>query len=155
VNAWKVILATLVIFGAGLVVGGLVVSHSDRLHAATSKPANTNSPANPSQFRLHELLRRMDRELALTPEQHEHIEKIMAESQERTQALWKPIAKEMSRETQSVCEAIREQLTPEQRRKFDAFSRQRQEHNRHPHPTNAPSLDGLTNQPATNAVTNQ
>jgi len=67
----------------------------------------------------------MDRELALTREQRERIEKIIAESQDRTRSLWKPIAPQMGKEMQSVRESIRGELTPEQQRKFDELIRPR------------------------------
>lgn len=143
-NPWKVIFATLVIFGAGLVVGGLVGSRTARIDAAAAKPAGVQA-SNPSQNRLRELLRRMDRELELTPEQHGHIEKIIAASQERTQKLWSPIAQEMHHETQKVCEEIREELTPEQKTKFDTFSKQRTERHKSHSQTNTAPTGGGTN----------
>lgn len=140
-NPWKVIFATLVIFGAGLVVGGLVGNRTARIDATAAKPVNVQA-SNPSQNRLRELLRRMDRELELTPEQHAHIEKIIATSQERTQKLWSPIAQEMHHETQKVCEEIRDELTPEQKTKFDTFSKMRPERRRNHPQTNAPAPTG-------------
>ena len=120
-NVWKVIFATLVIFGAGLAVG-LFYNRDSGDKPVVSRPVNPPA-SNPWQMRNRDLLRRMDRELALSPEQHDRIEKIMATSQDRTSNLWKPISEEMGKETQHVCEEIREQLTPEQRAKFDTISR--------------------------------
>jgi Spy/CpxP family protein refolding chaperone len=124
---WKVILATLAIFGAGVVGGRLWSKHAP---GATPSPAPVMSAQynNPWQMRNRDLLRRMDRELALTPEQHERIEKIMGTSQDRTRNLWSPIAQEMNKETVHVCDEIRDVLTPEQRAKFDVLSK--------PHPGN-------------------
>lgn len=121
--------------------GWLAVSQGVRLNPSQPKPANVQA-VNPWQLRNKELLRRMDRELALTPEQHDHIEKIIANSQERTKALWKPIAPQMNREMQSVCEEIREELTPEQRKKFQTFSKARANHAAHHGSTNAPPAEG-------------
>jgi hypothetical protein len=151
VNAWKVIFATLVIFGAGMVAGNLLGRRTGPGGSAHARQPNFSN-ANPSQLRLWELLHRMDRELDLTPEQHEHIEKIIAGSQERTQKLWSPIAQEMRKETQSVCEEIREQLTPDQKKKFDNFARLHSEHHKSHSETNEPEHAAeLTNSTPANA----
>ena len=131
-NSWKVILATLVIFGTGVVTGGLLVSYADRSNNANIEhaPAPNSSPnlarpqsqaqgTNPWLQRARELLRRMDRELNLTPEQHQRIEKLIAESAERTRSLWKPIAPQMNKEIQILHRDIRDELTPDQRPRFD------------------------------------
>ena len=147
-NTWKVIVATLIIFGAGMAAGWLAVSRGEHIAPNQRKPVQA---ANPWQVRNKELLRRMDRELALTPEQHEHIEKIIANSQERTKALWKPIAPQMNKEMQSVCEEIRDELTAEQRKKFDSFSKTRQNHGQHRPATNGLPAGGVESMP-TNAA---
>ncbi len=164
-NSWKVILATLVIFGAGLVTGGLVVNHvaGDRtaslplllppaplpspesvtvqpaapavtpaapavvpvpVTAPASMPAVTQ-PATPWAARMNDLLRRMDQQLALQPEQRNRIEKIIVDSQERTRVLWQPILPQMSQEMQAVHQQIRGELNPNQRRKFEMLFRAR------------------------------
>jgi periplasmic protein CpxP/Spy len=164
VKIWKVILATLIIFGAGVVTGGLLVSHIDQVNRIKSKSAKpTPVPgmaANPWNQRSRDLLKRMDRELNLTPDQREHIEKIINESQERTKALWKPIAPQMNKEMVKVREEIREQLTPEQLKKFDELSKPRQqlkkaEDHRHS-TTNSPSAEApaATTMPTNAASTN-
>jgi len=124
VNTLRVILATLLIFGAGVVTGGLLVSHTIR--TTQSRPKSPGGQLlTPWHFQTRELLRRMGRELDLTPEQHQHIEKIIAESQERTKALWKPIAQPMGREMQRVRGEIRDELTPGQQKKYDELIKQR------------------------------
>jgi len=151
VNAWKVIFATLVIFGAGMVAGELLAHRAGSGDSSSDRPHDSKN-ASPSQLRLWELLHRMDRELDLTSEQHEHIEKIIAGSQERTQKLWGPIAQEMRKETQSVCGEIREQLTPDQRKKFDNFARLHSEHHKSHSETNEPEHDvDLTNSAPANS----
>ncbi|MDB6112091.1 MAG: hypothetical protein JWR69_3841 [Pedosphaera sp.] len=119
-NSWKVILATLIIYGAGVVTGGLLVSHAVRVkaHANTPKPPTVQA-ITPWQLRSKELLHRMERELNLNPQQREHVEKIILDSQERTKGLWKPIVPQMNREMQTVREQIRGELTPDQQKKFD------------------------------------
>jgi len=124
VNTWRVILATLLIFGAGVVTGGLLVSHTIR--TTQSRPRSFNGQLlTPWHFQTRELLRRMGRDLDLTPEQRQHIEKIIADSQERTKAIWKPISQSMGREIQRVHGEIRDQLTPGQQQKYDVLIKQR------------------------------
>jgi Spy/CpxP family protein refolding chaperone len=124
VKAWKVIFATLVIFCAGLVVGGLVVKQISAASPAAARPSSATS-AVPGQFHLQALLKRMDRELALTPEQDAQIKQIISASQERSRELWKPVSQAMSTETASACEQIRAVLTPDQQEKFNALSKSR------------------------------
>ena len=126
VNRLRVILATLVIFSAGLVIGGLYVKHTPDLAPSSPRSGNPRY-ANPGQFHLRELLRRMDKELALSSEQHERIEKIINCGQDRTKELWKPVSMEMNKETTKVCDEIRGELTPEQRKIFDTFPKSRPE----------------------------
>ena len=72
-----------------------------------------------------EFLGRMDRELALTRKQHERIEKIMTESQERTRILWELVGPEMRDEMKYVREEMRDELRPEQLAKFEELMKQR------------------------------
>jgi hypothetical protein len=156
VNAWKVILSTLVIFIAGVITGGLLVTNALKVRQSRPKPPNSangpNGPnaqaANPWLAKNRELLRRMDRELDLTPEQHTHIEAIIATSQERTKALWKPIAPQMNKETQLVHSEIRDLLDPDQKKKFDGF-KVRVGPEKHRNATNS-LLSGTTNSVTTN-----
>lgn len=154
-NAWKVIVSTLVIFIAGVVTGGLLVMYSISFTQLRHKPAiaaaNNNNPAanNPWLLKNKELLRRMDRELDLTPEQHEHIAVIIAASQERVKTLWRPVAPLMGKEMQQVRSEISRELTPEQRKKFDGFNKPRlgRRNQTNSMPSNTPS-----NLVSTNAV---
>jgi Spy/CpxP family protein refolding chaperone len=117
-KAWKVICATLVIFCAGFVAGGLVVR---QLSAPAAPPPAMWS----GQTRLQTLLHRMDRELALTPEQHDQVEKIVAASQEKMREASRPVSLEARKETASACAQIRAVLTPDQQVKFDTLSKSR------------------------------
>lgn len=111
VRIWKVILAALVIFGAGAVTGGMLVS-------LKSRPANR--PNKPPQFsgvprQRGEFIYRLQRELDLTPPQRAKIDQILHESNDRTKQIW-----ESAREEQrKVKVSIRETLTEEQQKKFD------------------------------------
>ena len=100
-NSWKVILAAVVIFGAGVLTGGLLVNYVDhsllknvRLPFAgarlQSQPGG-HDPLRPEEFprpRSPEMLKkefveRFDNALKLTPAQHDAIQKIIAEGQEQ------------------------------------------------------------------------
>lgn len=121
-NTWKVILATLVIFVAGLVTGAMVVWHSSRLFLpAQQRPFNpnrTNAAPSAGGMRL-EFLRRMQRDLDLSPEQHQQIDKIIKESQERTRKIMEPVVPQLHEELQRTKEAFRQVLTPQQQERFD------------------------------------
>ncbi|TAL01259.1 MAG: hypothetical protein EPO07_08640 [Verrucomicrobia bacterium] len=145
-SAWKIILATLVIFGAGVVTGGVVVAHSQRVkqrelfwqfrQAVTRpQPGNVTAPgerrqqpnANPSfpqQARL-ELLRRIEREMTLTSGQREKIEAIIREGQERTREIMQPVQPQLQKEMRVTQERIRDILTEEQRARFDELMKMR------------------------------
>jgi Spy/CpxP family protein refolding chaperone len=75
------------------------------------------------QLQRPEFLKRLDRQLELTPEQHEDIVKIMAASRERTAPLWYAIAPQMSNELRKVRGEIRKLLTPEQRKKWNEMNK--------------------------------
>ncbi len=126
-NSWKVILATIVIFGTGVITGGLLVGYVEHGHGYRPKPGANGAaavrrpefpPPSPEQRRL-EFIRNISRQLKLTPKQRAHIEAILHESQEHTKKIWLQIAPEMKAEMAGVREKIRAELTPEQRRRFE------------------------------------
>ncbi len=157
-NNWKVIFATVIIFGAGVITGGLLVNyvHLSEHHGGTHKttaqtPPGTNmtvqaTGTNPATttIRLSEVLNKsflskLDTALALTPEQHKCIDKIIAAGQE-------PMRKVMV----DVSHNIREELTPDQRKKYDDLLKPfRPNGPHHPTPaTNQPSMTVPTNTPS-------
>jgi Spy/CpxP family protein refolding chaperone len=146
VNTGKVILATLVIFVAGLVTGALLVWQSDRLAMPRSprlqRPENRAAqPLSPGGMRV-ELLRRMQRDLDLTAEQRERTDKLLKESQERTREITKPIAAELRAEVQRTTERFREVLTREQLARFEELLKKQA----HPHDQRRPRpAEGRTN----------
>ena len=115
----------MVIFGAGVITGGLVVKHAAppvRNRASRGAAAPTNAPAPnvvPAQLQRMEFLLRVRSELNLTPEQHDRIEKIIREGQEKSRKIWETVAPDMRKELQAVHEKIRVELGPEQRRRFE------------------------------------
>ena len=95
-NSWNVILATIIIFGAGVITGGLLVDHV--VHPAavhrpsepkpSGPPATNDSSDLPPQLRAQVLNKQfvgqLDDTLDLTPQQRQQIEKIIAEGQQNT-----------------------------------------------------------------------
>jgi hypothetical protein len=167
VNTWKAILATLVIFGAGVLTGGLLVSYSDRAaHNPSTKPVgaetqrvlsgSTNASAArdgkmpaalPVPLRK-DFVERLDKELKLKPEQRERIEKIISTGQEQTKKIWQKIEPEMNGAMTETRDRIRCELSPEQQTQFEELLKQKA-HN----PQRTPSRDKSTNAPST-GVTN-
>ncbi len=142
-NTWKVILATMVIFAAGVVTGGMLswkLQHAYLPYLPQRpRPAMDRrvQPPSPGGARL-EFLRRAQRDLNLTPEQRERIDAILKESQERNRQLMEPVAPQIRLELQRTKEEFRQVLTPEQRARFDELIR-KQQHPREQHrPTGAP-----------------
>lgn len=121
-NTWKVILATLVIFVAGVVTGAVVVWHSQHLIVQPSPHQNATAHpgpvVSPGGLRL-EFLRRIQRDLNLTADQHEQIDKLLKESQERSRKIMEPVAPQIREELAHTRDEFRKILTPEQREHFD------------------------------------
>lgn len=114
----------MVIFGAGVITGGLLVKNTTGSQVVEPRKVvvRTNLPpvnVTPPQMMRMEFLLRARKELGLSSEQHERIEKIIREGQERSRKLWEGVAPEMRKELQSVNERIRAELSPEQRRLFE------------------------------------
>ena len=125
-NNWKVILATVVIFGAGVLTGGLLVNHVQPVRPKPphnkptappeGRPASSNSTGHasenprprPPEILSKQFLQRLNEELRLSAEQHEAIQKIIAERQNQ-----------MRRVVQDARLEIREALTPEQQKQFE------------------------------------
>ena len=123
-NTWKVILATMVIFAAGVVTGGLLVRHVESRYFVHRRPAAVPrgpQASSPGGMRL-EFLRRAQRELGLSSAQQERIDKILKESQDRTR-------NKIREELQRTRNEFREVLTPEQQLRFEELTK-RQQHQR-------------------------
>lgn len=130
-NTWKVIFATVVIFGAGVVTGGLLVKYSV---PTPSRPQHGQSnravqPISAGGIRI-EFLRRVERELTLTADQKEQIDKIIAASQERSKKLMEPIQPKIREELQQTREQFRAVLNPEQKIRYDELLKQQQQQQR-------------------------
>jgi hypothetical protein len=117
VKIWKVILATIVIFAAGALAGALFVQ------SRTPQPVAAKPPIPPvlSQQRFQQKLRK---ELQLSGEVTNRIDKIFAESNARIKIIWDLLGPEMQKELREVHENIRAELTAEQREKFQQLLKQ-------------------------------
>lgn len=126
-NSWKAILATMVIFGTGVVTGGLLVHKvSENRPTKAHQTAGLKPPTiSPGTMRI-EFLRRVERELDVSPQQRDAIDKILTASQERTKKLMEPVAPKLRDEMQATREAVRNALTPEQQKRFDELAKAQQ-----------------------------
>jgi hypothetical protein len=120
VSPWKVILATLVIFLAGLMTGAVGVH---RLLKSNRLPPRAE-PMHPWMLR-DGFRAELERRLQLTPEQSDAIERIMREGQERVREISSLVNPELQAELRAVRAEIRDTLTPEQRREFEEIIRTR------------------------------
>jgi hypothetical protein len=115
VSTWKVILATLVIFVAGLVTGALVVKRFITTPSAVS-----------GNILRAVALKRLTDDLDLTATQRKEVNEILHESHERTMVLWEFVGPYFQEEYQQLNDELRSVFTPEQRKKFDQLLKQRQ-----------------------------
>ena len=154
-NSWKIILATVVIFGCGVVTGGLLVNYVDRAHPGIrrsitgprhDRPDSQELPLPRSQMLNQQFVEQLDAALRLTPAQRERIGRIIAEGQERNHDLWKLVSPQFREVMQDVRQRIRAVLTPEQKKQFEELMKQLTPR-RPPAPTNAPATSPPINPP--------
>lgn len=142
-NFWKIILATVVIFGAGVMTGGLLVNYVSHPHSGSHRsfPGSRDSelPMPHAEMLGKPFLPELDDALRLTPEQHKAIEKIITDGQQQNRVLWKLVSPQFREVMQDVHQKIREQLTPDQRKQFEELLKQFRPARRTP-ATNAPPL---------------
>ena len=129
-NFWKIILATMLIFGTGVVTGGLLVRHANHIvpGVAQQMPVPLPKPIHPitaGAMRI-DILRRLERDLDLMPDQKERIDKIIRESQDRSHEIMEPVAPQLREELQRTKDRFRAVLTPPQQARFDALLKQQQ-----------------------------
>lgn len=153
-NYWKVILATVVIFGAGVFTGDLLVNCIDHPHSKNPHRLQPNGDTRPPENREHietplppeppsvrqmnkDFLKKLDDKLQLSSEQHSKIEKIIADGQERNHEIWRTNAGPLMRAVMmDVNRQIREQLSADQQKQFEELMRRVP---RRQNPTNAPA----------------
>lgn len=119
----------MLIFGTGVVTGGLLVRHVQVARWPRQPRPATNVrptlPISPAGMRL-EFLRRAGQELNLTPEQHDRVDRIIKESQQRMRKLIEPVAPQVNEAFLNTRAEFRAVLTPEQQARFDEMSKQLQ-----------------------------
>ena len=73
-----------------------------------------------------EFLLHATRELNLTADQHERIEKIISDSQDVSRKMWEQVAPEMRKALEETKQKILVELTPEQQERFEQLLKQQQ-----------------------------
>lgn len=125
----------MVIFGAGVVTGGLVVRHAQRVSPESTRPLRAVAqlraalPPVAGLTRI-EFLRRAERDLDLNRDQRERIDRLLKESQLRTRKLMEPVDPQIREELRRTKSEFLEVLTPEQRARFEDLIKQQQQHRR-------------------------
>jgi Spy/CpxP family protein refolding chaperone len=118
----------MVIFACGVITGAMVTRTEPHLAAAVA-PAPAAPPRTPPgpimQLQRAEFLKRIDKQLDLSADQHEQIAHILKASQARTQPLWAQIEPQMREELKRVREEIRLVLTPDQRKKWAELTKKK------------------------------
>lgn len=134
-NTWKVIFATVVIFVAGAITGGLIIRNSTEAKtSAAVKPDNGHAAASSTNAsREHKLppplmgplarnfVDKLQRELNIDTAQRERIGRIICEGQETTRLIWQEIEPDIYHTIIETKDKIRAELTPEQLAKFEAL----------------------------------
>jgi len=143
----------MVIFGTGVVTGGLLVRHLEPARGRRPQRANealrAGQPVSPGLVRI-EFLRRMQRELDLTPDQREPIDRILKEGQERMKKIMESVEPRRRAEFKRTIEEFRTVLTPEQRKRFDTLIKQQQQRAREQRKTAPPREEPQQSLPPTN-----
>ncbi len=128
---WSVVIAVMLIFGAGVVTGGLlvrtrVVQHENETAPAPAASRSTAPTPNVAPGRQM-FVQRVRSELDLSPEQSAKVDELMAESQKRIAKIYEPVTPQAREETRRVRQEILALLTPQQKRKFNqSVKRQRE-----------------------------
>ena len=132
VNAWKPILAVVVIFAVGVVTGSIVDDYG------TPKPGRAfprqfprergpHGPEHPSGSRmegqLNWLMKRIQRDLKLTDEQVAKVESAFKASREEMKLAFEELRPRMHASTEKLKEKLRGDLTEEQLAKFEKYLR--------------------------------
>lgn len=122
VTSWKIIVATLVIYTAGLVTGTYL---SDLKDGPRRSPDNRRDPSSPRGPRMQDFVQRFGDELNLSNQQRTNITQIVKTSQERMNELMKEMQPRIHREFTSVNDEIKEQLTGDQKAEFEKIMSKR------------------------------
>jgi hypothetical protein len=128
VNAWKPILAAVVIFAAGVVTGGFVVDFGEpkppRAFPRERGPRNAeHPPGSRMEGQLNWLMKRIQRDLKLTDKQAATVESAFKASREEMNLAFEELRPRMHASTEKLKEKLRGDLTEEQLAKFEKYLR--------------------------------
>jgi hypothetical protein len=150
VNAWKIVCATLVIFITGIITGASLVRFAERgpkpwqripksvanipsppnsghpnNAALPNDPRSANATSASSPLLNREFVQILARQLRLTSEQRERIDRIMADGQERMRELRASLEPQTRKQILETRDQIHALLTPAQREQFEQLMKQR------------------------------
>jgi Spy/CpxP family protein refolding chaperone len=133
VKIWNVVIAVMLIFGAGVVTGGLLVRTRVVQQSPVAQPqvlgTPTSSAPTPATVAVpgrQLLIQRVRSELDLSPEQSTQVDQIMRDSHKRMQKLYEPLSPQAREETRRVRQEIQAILTPQQKKQFNEKFKRRQ-----------------------------
>lgn len=114
-NRWKPILAAALIFTSGMVTAVCVYRLAPKSWRSANEPHFAPGPID-GKF---EVLRKMQRDLNLSPAQAARVDAILRDGRSRTKQIWDGCQPQFREEMKQVRERIQAELSPEQRTKFD------------------------------------
>ena len=128
VNAWKPILAAVVIFAAGVVTGNFMEDRGEskppRAFPREHGPRNAeHRPGSRMEGQLNWLMKRIQRDLKLTDKQAATVESAFKASREEMNLAFKELRPRMHASTEKLKEKLRGDLTEEQLAKFEKYLR--------------------------------
>lgn len=130
---WKPILAVLLIFAAGFTSGAMVARAKFRAEAAEQQQVRRGGPGGPrpgppgprmGEFR-ERFIEGLKKDVGISEDQAQQIDKLMRESQERMAKLWEPVEPKAKEEFESTHQKVRAVLTPDQQVKFEEMRKKR------------------------------
>ena len=124
----------MLIFGAGVVTGGLLVRTRVVQQLPVAQPQvfgtpTASAPATPVNVPVpgrQAFIQRVRNELDLSREQSAQVDQIMRDSHKRMQKLYEPLSPQAREETRRVRQEIQAILTPDQKKAFNEKFKRRQ-----------------------------
>lgn len=140
---WKPILAVLLIFAAGVATGAMAARAKFRAELADRIQERRGGPGGPrpgppgprmGEFR-ERFIEGLKKDVGISEDQAQQIDKVMRESQERMAKIWEPVEPKAKAEFEATNQKVKSILTPEQLVKFEEmkkrhFDGKRGEHKR-------------------------
>jgi len=120
VSSWKIIIATLVIYIAGLITGTFL----NDLRPSKDRPQSRRDPM-PRGPRMNDFIQRFGNRLDLTGKQKTNITQILKSSQQRMDALMQQTHPKIAEEFSRVNSEIKGHLTEKQATQFEALMKNR------------------------------